>query len=129
MIVLDSHALVWWTHAPEKLSEPAREACGRIPDEGGGVSSISLWELGLKAKLGQIDLGLPVREYAQRLERLAQFEIIPVTADLWLRNLELDWDHRDPADRTIVATAQSRRARLITRDTIIRDRFPDLVLW
>jgi PIN domain nuclease of toxin-antitoxin system len=33
----------------------------------------------------------------------------------------LDWDHRDPADRVVVALATQRQARLITKDSVIND--------
>jgi PIN domain nuclease of toxin-antitoxin system len=34
--------------------------------------------------------------------------------------MELDWDHRDPADRVIVATASLREARQATSDSATR---------
>jgi len=129
MILLDTHTLVWWTHAPEKLSDTAREACRNIPENGGLTSSISLWEVGLKIQRNQIDLGLPVRDYASRLERLAGFRILPVDTVTWLDSLDLAWDHRDPADRIIVATARRHQARLITQDQEIHRHFPGLALW
>jgi PIN domain nuclease of toxin-antitoxin system len=37
----------------------------------------------------------------------------------WLRSVELAWDHRDPADRVIVATALLQNVPLVTADTEI----------
>ncbi|MGH8550199.1 MAG: PIN domain-containing protein [Methylococcales bacterium] len=53
MVVLDTHVLVWWTLDEARLSEPARLLCNEIPQTGGIVSSISLWEIGIKVKRGQ----------------------------------------------------------------------------
>jgi len=43
-------------------------------------------------------------------------EIIDVTPRIWLRNVALDWAHRDPPDRTIVATAELEGLAIVTRD-------------
>ena len=37
----------------------------------------------------------------------------------WLRSLALAWDHRDPADRVIVATAILQDVPLLTADAEI----------
>ena len=63
---------------------------------------ISIWEIGIKVARGGLTIPLSVREYAE-LERIARVEVLPVDTETWLANLELLWDHRDPADRTIVA--------------------------
>ena len=74
------------------------------------------------------DIGLDISTYAGRLRCLESLLIDPVDEDIWIRNLELDWDHPDPADRTIVATAMVREADLITKDTAIR-RFYERAVW
>lgn len=38
----------------------------------------------------------------------------------WLKSLELEWEHRDPADRVIVATALLRGTPLVTADDQIQ---------
>lgn len=40
-----------------------------------------------------------------RTETSAAVELVAVDTTAWLRSVSLDWDHRDPADRVIVATA------------------------
>lgn len=126
--VLDTHALVWWTLDPEELSERARQTCLQMESGGGLISSISVWEIGILEKRGRLELPTPVRAYLARLRQLAWLRIVPVEADLWLANLELDWDHRDPADRTIVALAKTRDLPLVTRDRDIRD-FYARAIW
>jgi PIN domain nuclease of toxin-antitoxin system len=124
MIVLDTCALYWWTNEPAALSTKAASACRKIASSGALVCAVSLWELGLKAKRGQIDLGCPVREYAERLQQVAGVEIVPADAGLWLDSLDLDWAHRDPADRLIAALARRRHLPIVTADTIIGEWYP-----
>ncbi|MGH8550200.1 MAG: PIN domain-containing protein [Methylococcales bacterium] len=59
-------------------------------------------------------------DYVKRVRALKGLEIVAVDVEHWLGNLELPWDHRDPADRTIVATAHLRDAPLISADASIR---------
>jgi PIN domain nuclease of toxin-antitoxin system len=53
------------------------------------VSAISVWEIGLKAKRGNLVIPLAIHDYADHLQRLDGLEIIPVNAKMWLDNLEL----------------------------------------
>lgn len=120
MAVLDTHALLWWTLDPGKLSRKARTACNKIEEQGGYASSISVWELGIKIRNGKLDIGMSIRDYVEKLKSLGCLEIIPVDEIVWVRSFELDWEHRDPADRAIVATALIRRMPLLTKDDSIR---------
>ena len=120
MIVLDTHALLWWTLDPEKLSKKAAKVCAEIEKECAYMSSISIWELGVKIRNGKLDIGMSIRDYTERLKRLGCIEIVPVDEGIWIRSLELDWEHRDPADRAIVATALTRGLPLLTKDDVIR---------
>ena len=47
-----------------------------------------------------------------------------VPEEIWMKNLSLEWDHLDPADRTIVATAELNEASIVTTDKIIIDFYP-----
>jgi PIN domain nuclease of toxin-antitoxin system len=127
MVLLDTCALIWWTLDPEKLSETAALACSEMADTGGIISSISIWEIGVKIKKGKIDLGISLEEYVSRLKLLDRFRIIPIDETIWMENIALDWSHKDPADRTIIATAKLENAPIITRDDIIRNFYPDTI--
>lgn len=119
-VVLDTSALLYWTLRPAALTKRARAAiAAALPSAGCVVSAISLWEIGLKVKQGRLSIGMSVEEFADRLATVSGLEITPVGVPIWLRNLALPWAHRDPADRTIVATADLLGARLVTSDRAI----------
>jgi PIN domain nuclease of toxin-antitoxin system len=120
VILLDTHALLWWALDPEQLSPRAEQELAQMERRDGYASSISIWELGVKIKRGTLDIGIGIEELARRLERSAVVELVPVDTTLWLRSLALDWHHRDPADRVIVATALSKGVPLLTKDEAIR---------
>jgi PIN domain nuclease of toxin-antitoxin system len=120
VIVLDTHALLWWALDPDRLSDTAAATLAEMEKHGGFASSISVWELGIKVKRGKLELGIALEELVSRIERSAVVELVPVDTTIWLRSLALAWEHRDPADRVIVSTALLKGMPLLTRDATIR---------
>jgi PIN domain nuclease of toxin-antitoxin system len=119
VIVLDPHALLWWALDPGKLSPAAAATVREMEQRGGFASSISLWELGTKIQRGKLELGISIEEFARRIERTAIVQVLAVDTATWLRSVELVWDHRDPADRVIVATSVLLGVPLVTADNEI----------
>jgi len=128
-VVLDTCALIWWSLDPDLLSLPAKTLCDQMEFQKNGlVASISLWEIALKVKKGKLDLGVDMNTYVETLQRSEVIQIVPIDTSLWVDSVNLDWEHRDPADRIVVALAQKYQAKLITKDNVIRD-FYDLTVW
>ena len=125
MVVLDTSALLYWTLDPAQLSQIARDAIKQA--ERILISSISIWEIGLKVKRRKLEIPLSIEEYAERLLALERLEILAVDVQTWLENLDLPWEHRDPADRTIVALAKRFNCSLITSDRVIAGYYPETV--
>lgn len=128
-VVLDTCALIWWSLDPDLLSLPAKTLCDQMEFQKNGlVASISLWEIALKVKKGKLDIGVDMNTYVETLQRSEVIQIVPIDTSLWVDSVNLDWEHRDPADRVVVALAQKYQAKLITKDNVIRD-FYDLTVW
>jgi PIN domain nuclease of toxin-antitoxin system len=126
MVVLDTAALIYWSLDPQKMSARARKA---VDDSDLlRVSSISIWEIGIKIKRRKLVLPLPLKIYVEKLKLADRLEIMPVTETIWMKNLELVWKHKDPADRTIVAMAILLQSPLVTSDQKIR-RFYKQAIW
>jgi PIN domain nuclease of toxin-antitoxin system len=115
-MVLDTCALIWWTLDPEKLSLKASKA---IESEAATISSMSIWEIGIKQKNGNLDLGMSLDLYVKTLKSTS-IEIVDVNVETWLTNVKLNWKHKDPVDRTVVALARMRDQSLVTKDKKIR---------
>ena len=128
MVVLDTCVLISWTLDAARLSSRAVRACRRAESAKLVLSSISIWEIGIKAKRGLLDLGTTLEDFVARLKSTGSIEIVPVSEAIWMRNVALPWEHRDPTDRTIVATALERRAAIVTPDREIQ-RFYKRTIW
>ena len=125
MIVLDTSALIFLTIDRGKLSPEAKAAIVRADRV--IVSAISIWEIGWKHKNGKLKLPIPFQEYVKGIEQIYTIEIHAVDLATWMANLELEWQHRDPADRTIVATARLLDCELVTSDKKILAFYPQAV--
>jgi len=125
VIVLDTSALLFWTLDPTQLSSNAEQAIEKA--ERILISSISVWEIALKVKLHKLIIPLTITEYVEKLHRVTALEILSVDVQTWLDNLDLPWEHRDPADRTIVALATRFGCPLITSDSVIADYYPETI--
>ena len=124
--MLDTSALLFWTLDPDRLSEKAAKSI--LAADSIVISSISIWEIGLKVKRGKLQIPLSIDHYAEGLQHLDGLEIRDVDVPTWLLNLALRWDHRDPADRTIVATAQLLGCPLVASDRKIAS-FYEKTIW
>lgn len=131
MIVLDSHAWVWWVAEPDQLSRTARQAIERATEAGAvHVSCISTWEVALLVAGGRLRLTMDAADWIAHCQGLPFLRFVPVDNAIALGSVRLPEPlHRDPADRIIVATARSLGMPLVTKDARLR-RYPHLeTIW
>lgn len=129
MILLDTHAWLWWVSSPDELSPAAREAIDGAREL--GVSPISCWEVATKAARGKLHLDREVEVWVRQAlarPRLRVAELLPEIV-VAAGRLGTQGFHGDPADRMIVATAMHQDSLLVTKDRAIRE-FPGVrCLW
>jgi len=126
VIFLDTCALLYNAFEKRQLSFTAAQ---KIEESDGFlISSISIWEIGIKIKKGKLNIPIPLEEFISKLHQVHHFYILPIDEKIWMDSLNLDWDHRDPADRVIVASAGANHMELITSDRIILN-FYSKAVW
>lgn len=122
MIVLDTHALVWWVNGDETLSEKAKAAIEQ--EMAGGeiiVSAISAWEIAMLVEREKLVLTMDVGSWLATVAEIDAMRFMPVDVEIAMKSVELPGEfHKDPADRMIVATARKLAAPLVTKDEKIR---------
>ena len=130
--ICDTHILLFWAHEPERLSDRARDALELGLSFGElAIADISLWELALLHERGRLVLPAEVDagHYLKQLLTALRLEVLPITAEIALLSRSPLFQHGDPADRLIGATALHRNAPLITADTKLRG-LPELnTVW
>ena len=124
-IVLDTCALLWWSLSPDELSIKAKKAIAEMEQSKNGLTSaMAIWEIAIKVKNEKLDLGFPLDTYTNRLKQSDVVKILDVETDILVKSVNLEWSHRDPVDRIMVALAIQHDAPLITKDKIIRQFYP-----
>ncbi|MFT4034942.1 MAG: type II toxin-antitoxin system VapC family toxin [Patulibacter sp.] len=130
VIVLDTHAWLWWTAARDRLSPAAATAIDTADVV--GVSAISAWEVAMLAQRGRIALDRPAARWVNEAAAIdPRITLLDLDAAIAVDAAALGTRgmHGDPADRFIYATAQHHRAALVTRDAALRAFDPSGTVW
>ena len=115
MIVLDTHAWIWWISDPDRLSRRAAREIRVAASV--GVSAISCWEFTMLLAKGRIRLDREPLDWMREALAKPHVQLLPLTPAVAVGAMRLDDAlHGDPSDRIIVATAVIEAATLVTRD-------------
>jgi PIN domain nuclease of toxin-antitoxin system len=116
-VLLDTHAVHWWSAEPQRVSAAAREALEEADEL--AVAAISWFELAWLARHERIVVNIPIRSWLEGLAaQLRTIGITPAIADTAVA-LPSSFPG-DPADRLIYATAVEHDLQLVTKDRAIR---------
>ena len=118
-LLLDTNALLWaLTNAPR--IEAVRDLL--LADESEVfVSTVSWWEIAIKARIGKLDADLPeLRVNAQE----SGFLELPLRGAHVEMLAALPRHHNDPFDHMLVAQAMAEPMRLITGDGLLSKYTP-----
>jgi PIN domain nuclease of toxin-antitoxin system len=125
--LLDTHSFLWFINGDEQLSEKAKIAI-QDPDATKYVSIVSFWEIAIKISLGKIKLDMAYQDLQQHVSGNG-FEILPITFEHTIELTNLDFHHRDPFDKIIIAQALIEKFVLISKDSNF-DKYNNLkLLW
>ncbi len=115
MIVLDTHALLWFERCDPKLGPKTHQIIVEGLQIGEvAISALSVWEIGMLVQKRRIRLGSALTSWRRVFQDRGLIEI-PASGDIADRAARLTNMHGDLADRIITATAQIF-GRLVTAD-------------
>ena len=116
-MLIDTHVFVWFQTRSHRLSPRVRTL---IEDPGQTIylSAASFWEIAIKRRAGKLAFNGPLRAAAAD-SGLLELDIDAADAEI---AGALDWDHRDPFDRMLVAQCLNRSLTLVTADAKLRAR-------
>jgi len=131
VIVLDTHVLVWWVSGSGRLSVRAKRAIDQGLRRSPAIAStISVLEIVTAVRRGRLELGSPLDQWLADLRALPELQFQPVSGEIAeLAGSFDDATPGDPADRIIVATALTLRAKLVTADERLRGSPRVLTVW
>jgi PIN domain nuclease of toxin-antitoxin system len=133
LIVLDTHAVLWWVNGDPQLSQNALAAIEQEFRGDGGViliSAITAWEIALLLEKGRITLSMGIDDWLDTVEEIEGVRIVPVDIATAVESTRLPGEfHKDPADRMIVALARHFNAVLVTADEKINNYRHVKTVW
>ncbi|WP_426129400.1 type II toxin-antitoxin system VapC family toxin [Pararhizobium sp. PWRC1-1] len=111
-VLLDSHAVYWWTIGSDRLSTKARSM---IEDKANAilVSAVTFYELDYKMRMNKLDLKPQELRAAVTASGLQTLSITDLHAEL---AAAFDWEHRDPWDRILAAQARLENCTFVSTD-------------
>lgn len=119
-VLLDTNALLWLVADPDRL-EPGVAERLRSLETRLVVSAASAWEVATKTRSGRLPGGEAlVSSWSETLAGLKVEQIAIEPGDALLAG-SLEWPHRDPFDRMIVAQARRRHLVVATSDDVLLD--------
>jgi PIN domain nuclease of toxin-antitoxin system len=114
--LLDTHVFLWLLGTPALVPDGLRSELAH-PDNDIFVSAVSAMEVATKVRLGKLD---PARNlvatWSARVQDLHAQEL-PISTEHALRAGSLEWAHRDPFDRLLVAQGLVENVTLVTSDS------------
>jgi PIN domain nuclease of toxin-antitoxin system len=115
VIVLDTHAWIWWVSEPIKLGRVAKREIQHAKKI--GVPAICCLEVATLATRNRITLDRPPLQWLHDALTLPHVDLLAITPAVAVKAAELPaLFPGDPADRLIAATAILESALLITKD-------------
>ncbi|MFC6789798.1 type II toxin-antitoxin system VapC family toxin [Methylobacterium komagatae] len=113
-LLLDTHALLWWLNDDAALGPGGRDLIAD-PANDVLVSTVSLWEIVVKTRIGKLQADIRAIAAAVAEGGFARLDLA-VDHLLALDRLPVDSAHRDPFDHLLVAQAIAEDAAFMTAD-------------
>jgi PIN domain nuclease of toxin-antitoxin system len=126
-LLLDTHALIWMTSEPHKLSAAASIAITDARNEI-WLSIASIWEVQIKVQIGKLTCNPPLAEMIKAQCTANRLQILSVSLEHIYAIDALAFVHRDPFDRMLIAQANCEGMMLVTSDRIFAG-YPVATLW
>ena len=118
-LLLDTHIALWLDSGDVRLRHETRALIDGCWKSGNAIllSAVTVWEIALLVDTERIALDLPVEDWVVRFAARPGVEVVPLSYVAAARAYRLhQLEHRDPADRLLIATAIERGSPLVTYD-------------
>ncbi|MDT3741436.1 MAG: type II toxin-antitoxin system VapC family toxin [Candidatus Kapabacteria bacterium] len=115
-ILLDTHTLLWFIEGDSKLPVYSIKLIKNINNKC-FISVASIWEIAINFSLGKLDLIGGLDNIITLMSR-NKFELLPISFEHIQKLIKLDYHHRDPFDRMIIAQSLVEKLPVITKDKI-----------
>jgi PIN domain nuclease of toxin-antitoxin system len=118
-ILIDTQAFIWFVEDDRQLPSKIKDELENI--ENTIILSIaSLWEMTIKMSLDKLKISCDIEEMIEKVYKNG-FEILPILSNHIIKLSSLNYIHRDPFDRIIIAQGLSEDLTIVTSDAIFKE--------
>ncbi len=118
--LLDTHAFFWLVAGSSDVPPAVSDVLGRRSNRI-LISDVSAFEVTTKVRLGKFEVARELAGNWSAAVTAISAETLPVTTSHALLAGSLDWAHRDPFDRVLVAQSLVEKLVLVTSDRALFD--------
>ncbi len=124
-LLLDTHVFLWYITGDEQLP---KKVVKTITDKSNRcfISIASIWEIVIKLSIDKLEIKGGFKTIEDFLEN-NDFEILPIDFDDAKTLLKMDYFHRDPFDRMIIAQAMTSDLKVISKDKHFKSYHVELI--
>ena len=125
-LLLDTHAFIWFLNGDDYLPGSLKTLIADTSNKC-YLSIASIWEIAIKSSLNKLELKGDFNQIAGFLND-NDIEVLPITFEHIQRLSQLNFHHRDPYDRIIIAQALTENLTVATKDEVFH-RYVMNIVW
>lgn len=131
MIILDTCILIFDALAKEKLSAVAKKTIMHAEEKQQlFCCDISLWEIAMLVQKKRLQVAEEIHSFLNLMLTARKITVLAITPEIAALSVSHpDFQHDDPADRLIAATAIHHDAKLVTCDKMLQRISALNILW
>ena len=121
-LLLDTHILIWYAEGVKlsptqvEIIESYRKISRLF------ISAISIWEIAMLLNKSRLNLSLPLQEWLDKLLALQGLSVADLSLNILIESCNLpNFQHKDPADKMLIATARCMDLLFMTMDQKLID--------
>jgi len=117
--ILDTHTLLWFLNGDRLLSDNVKKLIEQKENKI-YLSIASIWEIAIKISIKKLkhDKGF---EHLLHLLKVNEIEILEINTNHLTKVIDLEFIHKDPFDRLIIAQGIIENLTILTKDRHIKN--------
>ncbi|MEO5910873.1 MAG: type II toxin-antitoxin system VapC family toxin [Pelobium sp.] len=115
-LLLDIQVMIWLEENPSKIAESTRNLIFKEKEV--YYSHVSVWEMAIKIKTEKLFLNQTLETFIRNFQSDYHFLPLPISANHIYKTQELDFYHKDPFDRLLIAQSLIENIPLVSSDSI-----------
>ncbi len=125
--LLDTNAFLWFISGSDRLSSKALNYIADFENDL-VISAASLWEIAIKTSLGKLELLSPFDQLIPSQLEKNDIAVLSIELTHLTKTIDLEFHHRDPFDRLIIAQGITEKIPIITSDAVFA-KYPVDIIW